>query len=306
MYRFSLLGGSLATAVVLGVVSTAADPPANETKKAPMVLSAQRYLESTDCNLVTEVTINGESLGNFLASREVDVTKNIKPGRNTIVFATTVKGPAAPHNHMEFKIGPVQTNERKKTRTMRPMLVAFRSDKDWSADDEGEFTHPFGPNPKTPNKKTVVISYNFDYAGCEGDLRDVKEGDYLLKSESYLSANPSVVPTISVNGKSLGSFHAGERSIPVTDLLKAGDNEIRVVSESVANQLADIDITFDLFGPVSYDVAKKEFVGKKVTSFKAMQGWKRNATTHVLEVAGKPGETKYERVITFRMESAPK
>jgi hypothetical protein len=306
MHRFSLIGGSLAAAVVLAVASTAADPPAAESKKWPIIMSADRYLENTDCSLVTEVKINGESLGNFSATREIDVTKHIKPGRNTIEFATTAKGPAAPHNHMEFKIGPVQTHNRTKTRTMRPVLMAFRSDKDWSADDEGEFTHPFGPNPKTPNKKTVVITYLFDFAGYEGDLREVKEGDYILKSESYLAANPSVVPTVTVNGKSLGSFHAGERRIPITDLLKPGDNEIRVVSEAVANQLADIDVTFDVFGPVTYDVARKEWIGKKVTSFKAMQGWKRNATTHELEVANKPGETRYERVVNVRMESAPK
>jgi hypothetical protein len=255
---------------------------------------------------VTEVTINGTSLGDFEASREVDVTNLIKPGNNTVVFATTVKGPAEPHNHIEFKIGAVQVLPRTKQRIIRPLLMAYRSDKDWSATPEGEFTHPFGPNPKTPNKKTVVISYNFDYAGCEGDLREIKEGDYVLKAHSYLAANPSVVPTIAVNGKSLGSFHGGERQMPVTELLKAGDNEIRIASEAVANQLADIDITFDLFGPVTYDIERKEFVGPKVTSLKAMQGWKRNKTSHVLEVAGNPGELKVERVVNFRLESAPK
>jgi len=312
MFRFSLLGGALAAALVLSS-SVAADPPADAPKEK-IVMAANRWLDNRDTNLRTEVTINGTSLGAFEGDREVDVTQHVKPGRNTIVFATTPTGAAAGtgsvtthvDNHMEFKIGAVQTQARTKKRVMHPTLISFRNDKDWSVTSDGELTHPFGPNPKTPDKKTVVITYNFEYAGCAADLRAVKEGDYILKCEPYLSANPSVTPTLSMNGKSLGSFHATERALVVTDLLKAGDNEIRIATEASANQLADIDITFEVFGPVSYDVARKEFVGPKVTSFKAMQGWKRNRTTHVLEVSGKPGADKHERTMTFRMESAPK
>jgi hypothetical protein len=309
MFRFSLLGGSLAAALVLST-SVVADPPAGEPAKEKIVMTAQRHLGGSDTNIKAAVTINGTSLGEFEGDREVDITQYIKPGRNTVVFSNTPTGAASgsghPSNFMNFTIGAVRVMERTKKRVMQPVLLSFRNDKDWSAGSDGELSHPFGPNPKTPDKKTVVITYNFDYAGCAADLRQVKEGDYILKAEPYLSANPSVVPTVSLNGRSLGGFHATERVLVVTDLLKAGDNEIRLATEPVANQLSDVDVTFELFGPVAYDVAKREFIGPKVTSFKAMQGWKRNKSTHVLEVAGKPGAEKHERTINFRLESSPK
>jgi hypothetical protein len=304
MFRFCSLGTSLGAAVVLSTC-VAGDPPQEK-----IVLTANRHLDSRDPNIRAEVSINGTSLGMFEGNREVDVSKYVKPGRNTIVFANTptaaTNQTGSPDNPMHFTLGVVQTLERTKKKVMRPVLLAFRNDKDWSVTSDGEYTHPFGPNPKTPDKKTVVITYNFEFAGAAADLRPIKEGDYVLKCEPYLSANPSVVPTVSINGKSLGSFHATERGIVVTDMLKAGDNEIRVSTEAVANQLADIDVTFDLVGPVTYDVARKEFVGPKVTSFTAMHGWKRNKSTHVLEAGGKPGADKSERTIAFRLESAPK
>ena len=312
MTRFTLFRGALAAAFVLGTQGFAAD---GDAPKEKIMLVADRYLHNSDTSIKSEVTINGTSLGAFEGDREVDVTQHLKPGRNTIVFANIPIGAATGtgavatslDNHLNFKIGAVQMSRNKKRLMIQPVLLSFRNDEDWSMTADGEPTHPFGPNPKTPDKKTVVITYNFDYAGCAADLRPMKEGDYVLKVEPYLSSkNPSVVPTISLNGKSLGSFHATHRSIVVTDLLKAGENEFRMAGEAVANQLVDNDITFELLGPVSYDVARKEYIGPKVTSFKAMQGWTRNRTTHVLEVAGRPGAPKYERTINFRLEAAPK
>jgi hypothetical protein len=59
----------------------------------------------------------------------------------------------------------------------KPILLIARNDEDWKLNaDTGKFTHPFGPNPKTPAKKTVTVTYNFTYAGVAADLAEPKEG----------------------------------------------------------------------------------------------------------------------------------
>jgi hypothetical protein len=189
---------------------------------------------------------------------------------------------------------------------MKPVWLTVYNDHDWKLDREsGKFTHPFGPNPKTPARKSVTVTCNFYNAGTAADLAEPKEGDYVFQSATYLSANPSTMATITVNGKSLGSFHGGERSLIVTDLLKPGENEIRLATEAVANELSDNDTRFELLGPMSYNVAKQRFVGKQVVRFSAMEGWTRDRNSGVLHVKGKPDATKHERVIRFTIEGAP-
>jgi hypothetical protein len=304
MFRNCISRGALASAFLICGLANADESAESERASGPIMLTANKWLDNAGSSFSTAVTINGASLGEFESSREVDVTKHLKPGKNTVTFVVTPKGHGK-DNRIEFKIGAVQTSPRTKKRTMRPVLMCFRDDHDWSADDEGVLSHPFGPNPKTPDKKNATVSYSFEYAGCAADVRTVKEGDYILKVQPYFAWNPSVVATVAVNGRSLGSFHGGERELVVTDMLKGGDNDFRVVTEPVSGQLYDIDTTFDLIGPVSYDIEKKEFLGPKVTSFKAMQGWKRNKLSHVLEVE-KSGAAKQERMVAFRLESAPK
>ena len=131
----------------------------------------------------------------------------------------------------------------------------------------------------------------------------MKEGDYVLQAESFFSYNPAVVATVTVNGKSLGSFHAGQRSLVVSDLLKPGENEIRLATEAVANQLLDNDISFEILGPMTYNTAKQKFLGKQVVQFKGDEGWTRDKDTGVKHVKGKPGTFTHERTIRFNLEA---
>lgn len=257
-----------------------------------------------DCALETEMSVNGKSVGKFQSSTQKDISELIKPGRNTIEFSTTPQEPASTDNSLTFRIGQVTTNPKTKKTTMSPILLVVKSDVDWKLNkDTGKYTHPFGPNPKTPSKKTVTLTYNFYYAGLGADRAEVKEGDYLLQSESFFGTNPSVVATVTVNGQSLGSFHGGRRSLVVSDLLKPGDNEIRLETEAVANQLYSNDTGFDIIGPMSYSTAKQEYLGKKVVQFKALEGWTRDKLSGVLHVKNRPGTFKHERTIRFTLDS---
>ncbi|HSQ54871.1 MAG TPA: hypothetical protein VLM40_03925 [Gemmata sp.] len=278
------------------------DAPARAKEK--IMVWVEKFLSSTDCALETELTVNGKSVGKFQSTTQKDISELIKSGRNTISFTTTPQEPASSKNELKFRIGAVTTNPKTKKTTMSPILMIVQNDVDWSLnDDTGKYTHPFGPNPKTPSKKSVTLTYNFYYAGIEADRAQVKEGDYVLQGEAFFARNPSVVATVTVNGKSLGSFHAGLRSLVITDLLKPGENEIRLATEAVANQLTDNDTSFDILGPMAYSTTKQKFLGKQVVQFKAMEGWTRDRTSGVLHVKGKPDTFTHERTIRFTLEA---
>ena len=112
--------------------------------------------------------------------------------------------------------------------------------------------------------------------------------------------------TVSVNGKPLGTFLGGQRSVDITRLLKAGENEIRLTTDAVANQLHDNELAFEILGPLSYNVAKERFTGKQVIQFKSDEGWTRDRNTGVLHVKGSPNKFTHERVIRFNLDEAPK
>ena len=278
------------------------DPPAPVKEK--IMVWVEKFFASYDCSLETELTVNGKSVGKFQSTTQKDISDLIKAGRNTIVFTTTPMEPATTNNQLTFRIGEVTTNPKTKKTTMSPILMIYDNNQDWKLnEDTGKYTHPFGPNPKTPAKKNVTHTYNIYYAGTAADRTEVKEGDYVLQAESFFGYNPSLVPTVTVNGKSIGSFHGGSRSLVVTDLLKPGENEIKVETETVANQLLDNDISFSILGPMTYSTAKQKFLGKQVVQFKDDEGYTRDKDTGVKHLKGKPGTFTHERTIRFTLEA---
>jgi hypothetical protein len=273
--------------------------------KEKIMVWVEKFNASYDCSLETELTVNGKSVGKFQSTTQKDISDLIKAGRNTITFTTTPMEPATNNNQLTFRVGQVTTNPRNKKTTMSPILMVYDNNQDWKLnDDTGKYTHPFGPNPKTPAKKTVTHTYNFYYAGTAADRAEVKEGDYVLQSESFYGYNPSVVATVTVNGTSVGSFHGGQRSLVVTDLLKpGGENEIKLEVEAVANQLLDNDLSFEILGPMTYNTAKQKFLGKMVVQFKGTEGYTRDKDTGVLHLKGKPGTFTHERTVRFSLEA---
>ncbi len=297
----SLITG-LAVALASAQDPVKADPPAKPTEK--IMVWVEKFFGSYDCALETELTVNGKSVGKFQSSTEKDISDLIKAGRNTVVFTTTPQEPASSDNYLTFRIGEVTTNPKTKKTTMSPILMVVRNDRDWKLnEDKAKFSHPFGPNPKTPAKKSVSLTYNFYYAGLAADRAEIKEGDYVLRGESFFGDNPNVISTVTVNGKSIGSFLGGRRTLVITDLLKPGENEIKLETEAVANQLYDNSSSFEILGPMVYSTAKEKFQGRQVVQFKAMEGWTRDPDTGVLHVKGKPGTFSHERTILFSLEA---
>src|SRR5262249_40857095 len=155
-------------------------------------------------------------------------------------------------NGLTFSVGAVR-EDKKGRLVMGPVLWTFLNNEDWKLNKEkGKYTHPFGPNPKTPDAKSVTHTWKVHYAGCDLDLKEMKEGDYILQVPSAYDTNPSVVPTVLVNGKPVGSFLKGRRQLVVSGLLKPGENEIVIKTAAVANQLERNDVLFELHGPVRY------------------------------------------------------
>ena len=303
IHRIALFAVALALAFAPYV--SADEPPAPPIKEKMMVW-VEAFLGGPSA-LKTEMVVNGKSIGVFDSNTQRDISDLIKMGSNTISFTTTPQEPASMAGEVEFQIGPVTTNPKTKKTIMKPVLFRYKNSYDWKLDgDTGKFTHPFGPNPKTPDKKSVTHSYTIDYAGVAAELAEPKEGGYSLQSDTFLGNNASVNSTVSVNGKPLGSFMGGRRSLNVSPLLKAGENEIRLTTEAIANQLHYSDTTFEIIGPLSYSPARSEYLGRKVLKFQALEGWTQDRNSGVVHVKGNPGKTTHERVIRFTLEDAPK
>jgi hypothetical protein len=153
--------------------------------------------------------------------------------------------------------------------------------------------------------KNVDLTFKVYYAGLEREGGEIKAGDYVLAGKSrFNSWNTPVVATVWINGTPFNSFAGGERQLIVTDLLKPGKNEIKLVSGRVPNAIKNNDVEFWLGGPAEWSVADRRFIVKPLVQFKAMQGWRQNRQTGQLENPLKAGADEIERVIPFMVKPA--
>ena len=306
MFAFRRTALFAAAVILAGAAGTRADEPVAPPAAEHLTLLVDR-MKNRDCPLHTEVTLNGKSLGEFQSTTHRDLSGEIRLGTNTISFTTTPQEPAGHENSLSFEIGVVTMDPMTKKSVVKTVLLRYHNNQDWQLNgDTGKYTHPFGPNPKTPDRKSVTHTYTFEYVGAAADLVDRKEGSYFLQVEPMKDRNVSVISTLTLNGKPLGSFLGSRRALDVSRLLKAGENEIKLTTNAVANQLYDNDTQFEIIGPLSYDVAKSKFMGKRVVQFRALEGWARDSKTAQLHVKGSPDKTSYERVIRFTLNEAPK
>jgi hypothetical protein len=304
--RTALFAAAVALVLTLTARSHADEAAAAPPVKEKIMVWVKAFLGGPSA-LKTELVVNGKSLGVFDSESQRDVSDLIKMGQNTIAFTTTPEEPASAEGDVEFNIGPVTTNPKTKQTTMRPVLVRYKNDHDWKLNkDTGKYTHPFGPNPKTPDRKSVTHTYVFEYAGVGSDLAEVKEGAYVMNVSTFLGRTPSLISTLTVNGKPLGSFAGGQRGVNISAMLKAGENEIRLATAAVENQLHDADVKFEILGPMEYNTAHSRFEGPKVLKFQDQEGWTRDPKTGAMHVKGSPGKISHERVIRFTLPEAPK
>jgi hypothetical protein len=177
------------------------------------------------------------------------------------------------------------------------VLWQFRNGTDWQYKD-GSFSHPLGPGVKK-----VKLEYKVYYAGMDRERGELKAGDFVLQGKPQLgSRNSPVVGTVFVNGTPLNSFVLAPRQLIITDLLKPGKNEIKVVSTRVPNAIESNDIQFTIAGPAEWMVSNNRFVLKPTTKFNSMQGWTRDPKSGQLVNRAKPDSSAIERVIPFMLK----
>lgn len=262
-----------------------------------MVFVHQQY--GNENPMFSEFRINGTLVDVFTSNRQRPIGNWLKAGWNTITIKTIPQPPANEFNGLSFDIGPVRYDEEQDKLLMEPVLWSFRNDTDWKL-KEGGFAHPLGPVVKE-----VELSYRVYFAGLEQERVPLKDGDYFLNATASYGNNAPVTGTVFVNGTPLNSFILGRRQVVITPLLKQGNNEISIVSNQVANAIADNDITFQLAGPAEYQSVTMKFEAKPVVEFKTMEGWERNKRTGQLVNKVEAGATEIKRAIPFVLEQAP-
>lgn len=289
--RRTSVGWSAALIVVSGAVAHVASQPA-----APLSVWVERQFKGWDNPLHTEFVVNGTTVDIFTSDTIEPVADQIKPGWNTIVLKTTPQVPATKNNGLTFRIGPAH-KEGSKT-TMAPVLWRFDNQTDWKIEKDGSYSHPLGPAVTD-----VDLTFKVYYAGMDREGGELKAGDYVLVGKpSFQGWNSPVVATVWINGTPFNSFTTAERQLIVTDLLKPGKNEIKIVSGRVTNAIKNNDVQFWIGGPAEWSVTDRRFTLKPIVQFKAMQGWRQNRATGQLENPMKAGADEIERVIPFMLK----
>lgn len=283
---------SAALVVTSGILAHVASQPA-----APLSVWAEREYNAWDNPLHTEFSVNGTTVDIFTSDSVAPVGEQIKDGWNTIVLKTTPQVPATKNNGLTFRIGPARKAANRIE--MSPILWQFDNKTDWRREDDGSYSHPLGPSVTD-----VDLTFKVYYAGMDREGGEVKAGDYVLVGKpTYNVWNSPVVATVWINGTAFNSFTTAGRQLIVTDLLKPGKNEIKIVSSRVSNAIKNNDIEFWIGGPAEWSVGDRRFTLKPIVQFKAMQGWRQNRQTGQLEHPMKPGADEIERVIPFMLKT---
>lgn len=279
---------------------------AAEIQDGKLHVSVKKYYPSWDNPLHSEFIINGTTVGIFSSDTIVPIEEYLKPGWNDIAIKTIPQEPANKENKLIFKIGPMfkPASDSKKI-TMKPVLWKFDNGSDWALDEGGNYFHTAGPDVKT-----ITLNYHVFWGGVEHENSKIKTEDYVLVVKPYYpSWNSPILTTVAVNDSPLTSFLGSDRQVILTPLLKPGKNVIRVITHKVENAFRKNDIAGELAGPAEWSPGQNKFILTPVTSFKSMQGWKKDAQTGQLNNPTKPESPYMERNIIFMvkgLEEEPK
>lgn len=281
-----------AALVVTGAV------PLTQSSGDPLSLLVSRQYSTWDNPLHTEFTINGKTVNIFTSETVESLEGHIKPGWNTFVLKTTPQEPANSANSLQFQVGPGSKKGNKFV--VGPVLWKLRNEADWKLKD-GSYSHPLGPGVKE-----VTHTYNLYYAGMDLERTELKAGDYVLQGKPrYSTWSSPVVGTVWVNGTPLNTFAGESRQIVITKLLKPGKNEIKLVSGRVPNVIVGNDVEFLIGGPAEWNVSENKFTLTPITTFNAMQGWKKDPKSGQLVNQANAQADTIERVIPFMLKMPP-
>jgi hypothetical protein len=284
-------------ALILSIVPCSHAAQQNLQEGKIYVWVAREY-NSWDNPLQSEFSINGETVDIFSTETFEPIEEHLKPGWNDIAIKTTPQEPASKKNELIFRIGPMYRDPKNSARIiMSPIIWEFRNGTDWKF-SEGRYSNSLGPNVKE-----VTLSYHVYWAGLEHEGSGLKTGDYILQAKpKYNTWNSPVVATVFVNGTPLNSFLLSERQVDVTSLLKPGKNEVKLVSNIVRNSVRNNDIECFIGGPAEWYAGRNQFMVKPITSFKAMQGWTKDAKSGQLNNPSDPNADSIEHTIAFMVK----
>ncbi len=286
---------------VVSAAHTQAAAAPDATGAQSISLWVEREYNSWDNPLHSEVQINGQTINIYSSETSDPLGAQLKEGWNTFTLTTIPQEPANRNNGLIFRIGPMHKDPKRNQMTMVPVLWTFRNGTDWKFDTETQaYSHPLGPDVEQ-----VTLVFRVYFAGLERENAKIKAGDYVLVGKpSYNSWNTPVTGTVWVNGTPLNTFMLEERTIVITDLLRPGKNEIKLVSERIRNSIRDNDVQFEILGPAEWNVTQNRYVLPRVLQFNSMQGWTRDPKSGQLVYRAKPGSDTIERVIPFFLKPA--
>jgi len=167
-------------------------PPGQYTLKTESTLYCD-YL----CHF--DIRINDVQVGVISTDTQIDVTRYVKPGRNTVTVSSDF--PRPPKTQLKLTLG-VSEGGRWKTLVNHAVAEQGKSTKTYTIMAAGSATTPQAAD--RPSETYVLKTYHL-YAG---------------KTEF----------TVFINGVQVGTFNA-TTSIDVTDFLKKGRNEARIASK---------------------------------------------------------------------------
>lgn len=284
---------------VLSALKAASAGAGASAEKLPLMLwvTGNNY----DVNhLTSEIVINGQNLGKFNTETKQKLDGVIKRGWNDVVITTSPSKPTVDCEGLQFTIGAVRRDEKKGADVMDRPLWSFTNKNGWRFED-GRFIHALGPKTKQ-----AVHAVKLYYAGLEHERTEsANEGDYVLECDVNSYDGDPVAATVFVNGAPLNTFFNQQRQIVITDLLKQGRNEIRLVTGAMSNNSKGDYQGFKILGPLEYNVARQTLVGMPVLQFKSMVGWRRDPDSLRLTYVEDPKAQSSEERFTFELDRAP-
>lgn len=281
--------------------ATAAAPgsPAQRSD-GKITLWVERMSNGSENPLHSEVAINGTTVDIFTSDKIEPIEQYLKEGWNTVAVTTTPQEPSNSENSLIFRIGPAFRQPKDQQLVMKPVLWEFRNGTDWTMRDDGTWRHARGPKVKQ-----VELSFQFYFAGLNGELRELDEGDLVLMADPRSNGrNPSVSGTIFINGTPLNTFFQPQRQVVITPYLKKGKNEIKIVSARVRNGVQENDLEFVIAGPARWNASEEKFELKPLLQFRGMQGWVRDAMSGQLLNRTDPESDTVERVIPLLLKDS--
>lgn len=260
----------------------------------PLELWVTKHYDSWENVLHSELTVNGRPVGTFGLAARKPIAKFLRRGWNTIELTTEAQASAGDDNGLFFRIGPTRKNPETGEAEMASVLWSFHNNGGWTLEN-GRFRHRLGPEVNR-----VTLRQELYYAGYEDEGVEPRDGDYVVKMDTaYDSWSSPLSATVFVNGTPLSSAFGPDRSVRVTNLLRPGKNEVKVVTRPVADSMDDNDVTIEVGGPIAYSPGRDGFVFTPLAEAKAMTPWTRDEATGRLVRKGDPRQAEFVRTLTF-------